>query len=122
MAWEVGFDPAFDPEFDALPTAVQDDLLAQAKLLEAFGPALARPWVDTLKGSRHANMKELRFQAENGVWRVAFAFDPRRKAILLVAGDKSGVNERRFYRRLIEKADARFDTHLGRLKNKRKSG
>lgn len=122
MAWEVGFDPAFDPEFDALPTAVQDDLLAQAKLLEAFGPALARPRVDTLKGSRHANMKELRFQAENGVWRVAFAFDPRRKAILLVAGDKSGVNERRFYRRLIEKADARFDTHLGRLKNKRKSG
>ncbi len=122
MAWEVGLDPAFDPEFDALPTAVQDELLAQAKLLEAFGPALARPRVNTLNGSRHANMKERRFQADNGVWRVAFAFDPRRKAILLVAGDKSGVNERRFYRRLIEKADARFDTHLDRLKNKRRSG
>ncbi len=120
MEWEVGFDPAFDPEFDALPTAVQDELLAQAKLLEAFGPALARPRVDTLKGSRHANMKELRFQAENGVWRVAF--DPRRKAILLVAGEKSGVNEKRFYRRLIGKADARFETHLDRLKNKRRSG
>ena len=70
MAWEVGLDPAFDPEFDALPTAVQDELLAQAKLLEAFGPALARPRVDTLNGSRHANMKELRFQADNGVWRL----------------------------------------------------
>ena len=122
MAWEVGFDPAFDPEFDALAIAVQDELLAQAKLLEVFGPALARPRVDTLKGSRHANMKELRFQADNGVWRVAFAFDPRRKAILLVAGDKSSVNERRFYRRLIEKADARFDAHLDRLRNERKSG
>ena len=122
MAWDVGFDPAFDSEFDALPTAVQDELLALAKLLEAFGPALARPRVDTLKGSRHANMKELRFQADDGVWRVAFAFDPRRKAVLFVAGDKSGVKERLFYRRLIEKADKRFDMHLGRLKDERKSG
>ncbi len=122
MAWEVALDPAFDPEFDALPTAVQDELLAQAKLLETFGPTLARPRVDTLNGSRHANMKELRFQADNGVWRVVFAFDPRRKAILLVAGDKSGVNERRFYRRLIEKADKRFDAHLDRLKKERRSG
>jgi len=122
MAWDVGFDPAFDPEFDSLPIAVQDELLAQAKLLEAFGPVLTRPRVDTLKGSRHANMKELRFQADNGVWRIAFTFDPRRKGILLVAGDKSGVNERRFYKRLIEKADARFDAHLDWLKKERRSG
>ena len=121
MIWEVSLDPAFDPEFDALPTAVQDELLAQAKLLEAFGPTLGRPRVDTLNGSRHANMKELRFQADNGVWRVAFAFDPQRKAILLVAGDKSGVGEKRFYRQLIEKADERFDTHLDRLKDERSS-
>lgn len=72
--------------------------------------------MDTLKGSRHANMKELRFEAENGVWRVAFAFDPKRRAILLVAGDKSGVGEKRFYRQLIKKADKRFDAHLDRLK------
>ncbi len=121
MSWEVSLDPAFDPEFDALPTAVQDELLAQAKLLETFGPTLGRPRVDTLNGSRHANMKELRFQADNGVWRVAFAFDPQRKAILLVAGDKSGVGEKRFYRQLIEKADERFDTHLDRLKDERSS-
>ena len=116
MKWEVGFDSAFDAEFDDLPIAVQDELLAQAKLLEVFGPELGRPRVDTLKGSRHANMKELRFEAENGVWRVAFAFDPKRKAILLVAGDKSGVGEKRFYRQLIKKADRRFDAHLDRLK------
>lgn len=100
---------------------MQDELLAQAKLLETFGPTLGRPRVDTLKGSRHANMKELRFQADNGVWRVAFAFDFRRKAILLVVGDKSGVNERRFYRQVIKKADERFDAHLDRLKDERKS-
>ena len=116
MKWEVGFDPAFDAEFDVLPISVQDELLAQAKLLEAFGPQLGRPRVDTLNGSRHANMKELRFEAENGVWRVAFAFDPKRRATLLVAGDKSGVGEKRFYRQLVKKADKRFDAHLDRLK------
>ena len=121
MNWEVGFDPAFDLEFDVLPTTVQDELLAQAKLLEAFGPALGRPRMDTLKGSRYANMKELRFQADDGVWRVAFAFDPQRKAVLLVAGDKSGVNERRFYRQLIKRADARFGMHLDRLKDERRT-
>ena len=121
MDWEVEFDPAFDPEFDALPIAVQDELLVQAGVLESFGPILGRPRVDTLNGSRHANMKELRFTAGGGVWRVAFAFDPERKAILLVAGDKSGIGERRFYRQLIQKADQRFDTHLDRLNQERRS-
>lgn len=120
MSWDARFHPAFDPEFEALPEGVQDELLAQAKLLEAFGPKLGRPRVDTLKGSRHANMKELRFDAGGGVWRVAFAFDPRRQAILLVAGDKSGVSSKRFYKALIAKADARLDAHLAELKEKRK--
>jgi hypothetical protein len=57
-------------------------------------------------------MKELRFDAEDGVWRVAFAFDPKRNAILLVAGDKAGVSEKMFYKRLIAKADERFEAHL----------
>jgi hypothetical protein len=61
-------------------------------------------------------MKELRFDADGGVWRVAFAFDPKRKAILLVGGDKSGVGKRRFYRALIAKADARFEEHLNEIK------
>lgn len=121
MSWDVEFDPAFDPEFEALPAEVQDELLAHAKLLETFGPTLGRPRVDTLNGSRHANMKELRFDAANGVWRAAFAFDPRRRAIVLVAGDKSGVGERRFYKALIRKADERFDAHLDRLKKERRS-
>lgn len=108
MTWTVILHDAFDPEFEALPAAVQDELLAQAGLLKAFGPALGRPRVDTLKGSVHANMKELRFSAADGEWRVAFAFDPKRRAVLLVAGDKSGGSQARFYRRLIAKADERF--------------
>ena len=99
---------------------MQDELLAHAKLLEAFGPQLGRPRVDTLNGSKHANMKELRFDAADGVWRVAFAFDPKRRAILLVAGDKTGTSEKRFYKRLIKKADERFDAHLKRLEGKKR--
>jgi len=99
---------------------VSVEILALSRLLQEFGPQLGRPRVDTLKGSRHANMKELRFSAADGEWRVAFAFDPKRKAILLVAGDKSGVSEKRFYRQLIAKADERFNAHLNRLKKERK--
>jgi hypothetical protein len=66
--------------------------LAAATILAEYGPLLGRPYVDTLKGSKHANMKELRFDAAGEIWRVAFAFDPRRQAILLVAGDKAGVS------------------------------
>lgn len=57
-------------------------------------------------------MKELRFSADDGAWRVAFAFDPKRCAIILVAGDKSGMGQKRFYKRLIAKADVRFAEHL----------
>lgn len=112
MTWVVILHTAFEPEFRELSETVQDELLAHAKLLEAVGPELGRPRADTLKGSRHANMKELRFYADNGVWRVAFAFDPARQAVLLVAGDKAGTAEKRFYRQLIKTADARFDVHL----------
>lgn len=112
MIWTVETHPDFDPELDNLSLGVRRELRAAVLLLSRHGPQLGRPRVDTLKGSRHANMKELRFDAEGGVWRVAFAFDPQRKAILLVAGDKKGANERRFYRNLIRFADARLDRHL----------
>jgi len=119
VTWEVLFHEEFEPEFDALPEVVQDELLAHGRLLQQFGPQLGRPRADTLNGSRHANMKELRFDAADGVWRVAFAFDPNRKEILLVCGDKSGGSEKRFYRQLIEKADSRLDAHLARVKKEK---
>jgi hypothetical protein len=119
VQWTVEFHRDFDPEFDGLPEEVQDEIRSRAGLLEQLGPHLGRPHADTLNGSRHANMKELRFNAAGGVWRVAFAFDPRRNAVLLVAADKSGGGEKRFYQRLIAKADERFDDHISRTKTKR---
>ncbi|KYC36737.1 addiction module toxin RelE [Scytonema hofmannii PCC 7110] len=116
MCWNVEFYPLFAQEFLEFSEAVQDALLAEVVMLEKYGPQLNRPHVDTLNGSKHTNMKELRFKADNGVWRTAFAFDPKRQAILLVAGEKSGVSEKRFYKQLIKKADERFDNHLTQLK------
>ena len=115
MIWNIDFHPDFYSEFIELPNEVRLELLAKVALLEAFGPNLKRPHVDTLNGSGYANMKEIRFQAADGVWRVAFAFDPRRCAILLVAGDKSGGSEKRFYRQLLEIADSRFKDYLNKL-------
>lgn len=114
--WTVVLHPEFEAELPRLPTAVRQELLAQAGVLEQFGPLAKRPRVDTLKGSKHANMKELRFDADGGVWRTALAFDIRRQAILLVAGDKSGMSEAKFYRQLIAVADRRFSAHLAELK------
>jgi hypothetical protein len=112
--WVIEFHDDFEPEFDALPEKVQDVILIKLLVLEREGPQLGRPLVDTLTGSKHANMKELRFKADDGVWRVAFAFDPDKKAILLTAGDKSGRSKKRFYKLLIAKADERFDHHLAK--------
>jgi hypothetical protein len=115
VKWAVELADEFKPEFDLLVQDVRREVLAIARVLQEFGPQLGRPRVGTLKGSRHANMKELRFHEANGAWRVAFAFDPRRKAILPVAGDKSGGSQKRFYAELIRRADERFDAHLARI-------
>src|SRR5271165_6159825 len=119
--WVVEIADEFLPEFTELDEQVRTEILAHSRLLQQFGPQLGRPRVDTLNDSRHANMKELRFSAADGEWRVAFAFDTKRKAILLVAGDKSGGSEKRFYKQLIAKADERFDMHLNRLKKKERT-
>jgi hypothetical protein len=120
MTWNVSFHPDFLTEYETLSAEVQDELQAMIKLLAEFGPQLKRPGADTLNGSKHANMKELRFDADKGVWRVAFAFDPDRKGILLVGGDKSGVSTKKFYKALIRKADERFDEHLAALEAMRR--
>ena len=120
MEWRVEFRPEFVEEFAELSEPVQDEIAALIDVLKVIGPQLKRPGSDTLGGSAHANMKELRFDADDGVWRVAYAFDPQRRAILLVAGDKSGVSQKRFYKTLITKADARFNEHLAALKRMEK--
>lgn len=114
MEWSVQFDERFAQEFASFAAAVQVEIEALAILLARFGPQLGRPHADTLKGSKHPNMKELRFKAADGVWRVAFALDPERAAVLLVAGKKAGRSETRFYKQLIRIADERFSEHLSR--------
>lgn len=121
MEWEVEFHPACEAEVLTLERDVRVALIAAARLLADYGPQLGRPHADTLKGSKHPNMKELRFEGGDGEWRAAFAFDPKRKAIVLVAGDKSGVSQKRFYRTLIAKADLRFSEHLESLKSAKES-
>jgi hypothetical protein len=113
--WTIEYEEDFEVETRGYPESVQKKLDAVGLVLEEFGPHLGRPTVDTLKGSKHANMKELRFSTADGVWRVAFAFDTRRRAILLAGGNKQGVGEKGFYRKLIKVADQRFDRHLARL-------
>ena len=117
--WEVIFHSEFAAEVRQLPQAVRGKLKAAATILSEDGPLLGRPQADTLKGSRRANMKELRFDADGGTWRVAYAFDQERRAILLAAGDKSGTGKVRFYRNLLHIADERFDQHLRNLRLKR---
>ena len=113
--WEVLLHDTFVKELEELDESLQDELFAHAKLLANYGPHLGRPTVDTLKGSSHFNMKEMRFSWRQEIWRLAFAFDPRRQAILLVGGNKCGVNQSRFYKRLIEVAEHRYQEHLQNL-------
>ena len=117
LNWSVKFCDEFAAEMDQLPEDVADHIFAGARRLQLDGPNLGRPAVDTLRGSKYPNMKEFRFDAADGVWRIAFAFDHVRQAIFLVAGDKSGGSEQRFYRELIRKADLRFASYLASAKS-----
>ncbi|HEX7730336.1 MAG TPA: type II toxin-antitoxin system RelE/ParE family toxin [Terracidiphilus sp.] len=118
--WAVDFDQEFAIEVRGFSKVVQDSLFALLIKLRHFGPQLGRPDVDTLNGSQYPNMKELRFNVSAEVWRVAFAFDPKRKAILLIGGSKSGVSQKRFYKGLIRLADERFERHLATIAEERK--
>jgi hypothetical protein len=116
MAWAVAFHDAFVTEYREWRHDIQKAAATQLVVLETLGPTLGRPHADTLKGSRHRNMKELRFSVGDGEWRIAYAFDPHRQAVVLVGANKSGVASDRFYRRLIATADRRFDEHLADLR------
>lgn len=109
----------FDEWFARLNAAAKEEVAAKVGLLKMLGPRLGRPHADTLKGSKHKNMKELRADTKDLVMRIAFAFDPDRNAILLVAGDKGGVSQARFYKQLIARADALFDAHLADLRRRK---
>ncbi len=113
MEWEVLFDDAFTPWFENLGEKLQDEILAHLALLRQFGPQLGRPHVDTVQDSLFTNMKELRVQFQGDPWRILFAFDTNRAAILLVGGNKRG--DKRWYKKHVPVADHRFREHLDRL-------
>jgi hypothetical protein len=118
--WDVSTTEEFDNWFCELDDDAKVEVIAKVELLKVFGPALRRPHADTLNGSAYANMKELRASTAGQEIRIAFAFDPARKAVLLVGGNKSGVGQKRFYKQLIARADAQYATHLARSKARRK--
>lgn len=111
MPWTVIEHPDFIAERADLDADVSDKLDEVILALEQIGPRLGRPIVDTLNGSKHHNVKEIRI-AVDGAWRFAFAFDPDRNAVILCGGDKEGQSKRKFYNALIRTADRRFDEWL----------
>ncbi len=113
MEWDVLFDDEFAAWFGGLAEALQDEVLGHTALLREHGPQLGRPYVDTVEGSAFTNMKELRVQFRGDPWRLLFAFDPSRAAILLVGGNKRG--DKRWYKKQIPIADERFRQHLESL-------
>ena len=113
MAWEIEYTDEFEAWWGRLSEADQDATAEAVEKLEELGPALGRPWVDTLKGSRHHNMKELR--PRRGNIRVLFAFNPLRTAILLIGGDKTD-RWAEWYVEMIPVADDLYDVHLEELK------
>jgi hypothetical protein len=105
MAWEVETTSEYDAWFLEQTADSQASLQMKVELLKEYGPHLPRPHVDTLKGSALKNLKELRVQTEQHVFRLAFCFDETRKALVLLGGDKKGKDEKLFYRNLIRQAE-----------------
>ena len=110
--WNVLATAEFGRWFGGQDDDAKEEIAIVLELLRAKGPQLSRPYADTLKGSRYSNMKELRIGAKRLAIRIVFAFDPKQNAILLVAGDKRGVSEKLFYRKLIAKADDLYTQYL----------
>jgi len=120
MAWAVEFTDEFEGWWNGLSEDEQVDVDAKVRLLEELGPALGRPHADTVQGSRHPNMKELRIQHAGRPYRVLFAFDLRRSAILLLGGDKTG--NANWYDESIPIADRLYDDHLRTLERETTQG
>jgi hypothetical protein len=111
--WEIIQTPEFGlwfKESKELDESAREDIYAVLRVLERTGPRLGRPYVDSLEGGRHSNLKELRIQSKGRPFRIIFAFDKKRRAVLLIGGNKAG--NKRFYERMIPLADQIFDDFL----------
>jgi hypothetical protein len=113
--WEVEYTDEFEQWWKTLTDDQQEDLTVSVQLLRNLGPSLPRPHADTVKGSKHKNMKELRTQSKGRPLRTFYAFDPRRSAILLIGGVKTG--DKRFYEKMLPQAERLYNKHLKELEN-----
>ncbi|MGC9994727.1 MAG: type II toxin-antitoxin system RelE/ParE family toxin [Terriglobia bacterium] len=113
MEWLVKYTDGFEGWWNFLSEAEQEDVNAKVILLQRYGPALRRPPSDVIASSRHSHMKELIIQHAGRPYRVLYAFDPRRTAILLLGGDKTGDD--RWYEKFVPIADRLYDEHLAAL-------
>ncbi|MGD0568971.1 MAG: type II toxin-antitoxin system RelE/ParE family toxin [Candidatus Sulfotelmatobacter sp.] len=113
MEWSVEFTDEFEVWWESLTMEGQEDIRASISVLRQRGPNLGRPHVDSVTGSRYPNMKELRTQHAGRPYRTLFAFDPRRVAILLIGGDKTGNN--RWYEEFVPRADRIYAEHLKQI-------
>ena len=118
MAWQIEFTDEFAKWWNSLSEDEQADTDAYVTNLEERGPMLPFPYSSDIKKSRHGGMRELRVQSKGSPLRVFYAFDPRRVAILLIGGDKTGND--RFYEEFVSIADRLFDEHLIEIAAERK--
>ena len=114
MAWEVEYTEEFEVWWDALTVAEQIDVDAAVRLLESKGPTLGYPQSSSIHRSKHSHMRELRIQHQGRPYRVLYAFDPRRMALLLLGGDKTGDDQ--WYEHVVPLADRLYDSHLQTLR------
>jgi hypothetical protein len=114
VAWDVEYTDEFERWWHSLFEDEQAEINVKVELLEEQGPMLPRPHSDVISSSRHSNMKELRGKVNERYLRVLYAFDPRRTALLLIGGDKTG--DPKWYEKFVPVADDLFDQHLKRLR------
>jgi hypothetical protein len=119
MPYEVEFTDEFEDWWNSLTAVEQDSIDFSVGLLEEYGPQLKRPHADTIHGSKYVNMRELRCQHEGRPSRVLYALDPRRTAMLLIGGDKTGRPD--WYREFVPRADRIYEQHLNELERSRRS-
>ena len=112
--WEVETTDVFDSWFAEQTEALKEDMLAAMVILSEYGPQLGRPFADSVNNSAFSNMKELRVQHQGSPFRAFFAFDPSRCGIVLCAGGKTGLNEKRFYKEMIKLVDSEYRKHLNK--------
>jgi hypothetical protein len=118
VSWELEYTDEFGEWWDDLTEAEQDSVDYVVRMLAREGPALRFPYSSSVRGSRHGRMRELRIQHEGRPYRVFYAFDPRRVAVLLIGGDKTGNDH--FYEEFIPVADKIYDGHLAEIGKRRK--